>query len=401
MRLLIFLDTDHLSGPARLALDFARHVRGLGHDVLMLGLVRGARPESTAFSRAMEEAGIPTRLLHERRRFDPRVVAQFRAIVQSFRPDLYQSHGYKGSLLGRRARRMGVPWQAVFHGFTWENWRVRLYHWLDVRWLRGADEVVAVSRGFEHRLAADGVSPARLRWVPNAIDEAALRATDSDADLRREWFGPPTDADAPIVAGVLGRFSPEKAPDVFLRAFQSAAASQSRLHAVMVGDGPLLEQTRRDAAKLDCADRLILPGFRRDLAAIYRAIDMLVIPSRSEGMPTVMIEAMLMGVPVISTRVGAVPDVLSDGGTGLLVAPEDPAALAAAIVRLAGDPGLRSRLAAAARQLARERLTVAQRADTLLDHARCILDGRPIPEVIWDPPQTDPAAHPAHDEGTH
>jgi glycosyltransferase involved in cell wall biosynthesis len=385
MRLLIFLDTDHISGPARLALDFARLARQWGHEILMLGLVRARRAEPTAFSLAMEEAGLPTRLLHERRRFDPGVVAQFRAVLDEFKPDLYQSHGYKGSLLAREARRRGIAWQAVFHGFTWENWRVRLYHWLDVRWLRLADEVVAVSRGFERHLGEAGVARDRLRWIPNAIDEDELRKTDSGEDLRRVWFGAPGD-DGGVVVGVLGRFSPEKGPDVFVDAFDRAAREETRLRAVMVGDGPLLEPTRRRVEALASATRLRLPGFRRDLAAIYRAIDVLAIPSRSEGMPTVMIEAMLMGVPVISTRVGAAPDVLTDGVTGLIVPPEDPAALGEAMRRLAGDQPLRHRLADAAQRLARERLTLDRRTRTLLDHAQCLIDGRPIPAVTWEAP---------------
>ena len=77
---------------------------------------------------------------------------------------MYQSHGYKGSWLGQRAKAFGIPWQAVFHGFTWENPLVRLYHALDVRWLRHADEVIAVSRPFEQTLLTKGISPARLRW---------------------------------------------------------------------------------------------------------------------------------------------------------------------------------------------------------------------------------------------
>src|SRR5437867_3791372 len=113
MRLLLFLDTDHISGPARLALDFCVEAMRGGHEVLMLGLVRGEAPAErgdnndgpNAFVKAMRRAKIPTRVIWERGRFDPGVVRQFRKVLADFRPDIYQSHGYKGSLLGRVAKR--------------------------------------------------------------------------------------------------------------------------------------------------------------------------------------------------------------------------------------------------------------------------------------------------------
>lgn len=381
LRFLLFLDTDVLSGPARLAMDFAVEARRLGHEVLMLGLVRDKTPQDTPFSRAMRAAAIPTRLIHERFRFDPGVVRQFKEVLEEFRPHVYQSHGYKGSMFGLTAQRRGVPWQAVFHGFTWENWKVRLYHALDVRWMRRADEVVVVSRAFGEALAARGVPPQRLRWIPNAISESTLRAMASGEDLRREWFA----ATAPgMVIGVLGRFSPEKAPDRFLRVFSAALARCPGLRAVMVGEGPLFEACRAQARALPCGENVIFAGFRTDLATVYEAIDALVIPSHSEGMPTVMLEAMLMGVPVISTDVGAVPDIVRDGQTALIVPESDEGALADAIVRLAGDPALRRRLAEAAQQLARERLTVEARTRTLVGHVQCLRQGAALPDDRWE-----------------
>lgn len=379
LRFLIFLDTDVLSGPARLALDFAVEARRRGHGILMLGLVRG-RPRPTPFGEAMAAAGIPIRLLRERFPFDPGVVVQFGRIMEDYRPDIYQSHGYKGSLLGLVARRRAIPWQAVFHGFTWENWRVRLYHALDARWMRQADEVVVVARSFAVALARKGVAESRLRWIPNAISEASLRATASGVHLRQLWFD---QAPGEIIAGMIGRFSPEKAPEHFLRAFAGAARRVPGLRAVLVGDGPQLKACRRLARELPGGERVVFAGFRSDTASVYEALDLLVIPSRSEGLPTVLLEAMLLGVPVLSTRVGAVPDVVRDGESVLLVPVDDAAALEEALVRLAGDGALRRRLAAAAGAVARERLSVEQRTTTLLEHARCLCTASPIPEVRW------------------
>jgi len=112
-----------------------------------------------------------------------------------------------------------------------------------------------------------------------------------------------------------------------------------------VGEGPTWKACRTRASRLRSAQRLVLAGLRQDLAAVYNALDMLVIPSRSEGMTTVLLDAMLMGVPVVSTRVGTVPQIVRDGETALLVPIDDTQALADAIARLAADKPLRRRLA--------------------------------------------------------
>ncbi len=382
MKILIFLDTDHLSGPARLALDFSVEAQRMGHEVRMLGLTRGSVDGGNAFTRAIRDAGIELSMIRERFRFDPSVVHQFKAQVHRFRPDAYQSHGYKGSVLGLVARRMGLPWQAIFHGFTWENLIVRLYHALDVFLMRWAGEAVAVSRPFACMLNARGIRGERIRWIPNAISEQSLRRTDSGENLARSWFG--ESGAASIKVGVLGRFSAEKGPDLFIEAFALALKREPAMQAVMVGDGPLLDQCRAQATSAGIDRRITFPGFRTDLAAIYQALDIMVIPSRSEGMPTVLLEAMLMGVPVISTRVGAVPDVVRDGQTAMLTPIGDTAALADAIGLLASDAGLRNRLARNARRLAQERLTVEQRTATLLEHLACLIHGRPIPQMEWN-----------------
>jgi len=374
MRIAIFLDTDHLSGPARLARDFAVDARRLGHQIVMVGLVRGAPAHDNAFTRAMADADLPTEILRERFRFDPAIVPQFLRLLDRFQPDLYQSHGYKGSFLGCRARRGALRWQAVFHGFTWENWRVRLYHALDARWLRRADEVVVVSRPFGRELARRGVQTDRIRWVPNAI--APLPSVPRDARLRRD-LGAAAPAD--FLVGCIGRLSPEKGPDIFIRALALAAAGRPHLRAVLVGDGPLRDACRRLIAESNLADRVRLAGFTDNPAAIYPQLDLLVIPSRSEGLPTVLLEAMQTGVPVVSTRVGGVPDLVRDGETALLAPLNDPPALAAAIGRAADDPALREHLARQAGRLALERLSVAARARTLLDHAAALVAGRPLP----------------------
>ena len=126
---------------------------------------------------------------------------------------------------------------------------------------------------------------------------------------------------------------------------------------MLVGDGPERAHLEELARELGVADRVVFPGWQDEPAAQLRAFDMLVSPSRSEALPLAIVEAMLAGLPVVATDVGSVSEAVVAGETGLLVAPEDAAALAEAIRTLRDDPDARRRLGERGRELAGERFT--------------------------------------------
>ncbi|WP_414155959.1 glycosyltransferase family 4 protein [Pseudomonas sp. BNK-44-a] len=169
---------------------------------------------------------------------------------------------------------------------------------------------------------------------------------------------------APWLAGYVGRLSSEKGPDLFLDTLIPLCQRHPHLHAVMLGDGPerATLQARIDAAGL--AERITLPGFQRDMQAWMTRLDALVISSRTEGTPMILLEAMQDGVPVVAFGVGGIPDVIEHGRSGLLAAPLAVDELAAHLQALLDDPQQAEELVARARQTQRERYhlpTLAQR----------------------------------------
>ena len=181
---------------------------------------------------------------------------------------------------------------------------------------------------------------------PAPFERAAREAPGTRGALRAGLGLRPDD----VVLVCVARFAPQKAHDVLLRAFARAAREEPRLALLLVGDDPFGDGRRRAealAAELALGGRAVFAGIRRDVPALLAASDVFVMCSLWEGLGLVFLEAMAAGLPVLATRVSAVPEVVVEGRTGLLVPPSDDRALADAMLALARDPALRARLGAA------------------------------------------------------
>ncbi len=174
---------------------------------------------------------------------------------------------------------------------------------------------------------------------------------DSTRPATSSWRRPPG---AALVVGGIGRLHRQKGFDVLLRSL----VELPDVHLVLVGDGPERDPLAALAQRLGVADRVHVTGWTDDSAGWLEVVDVVALPSRFEGLPLVLLEAMLARRAVVSTDVGSITDAVQDGRTGLLVPVDDHAALAGALARLRGDPDLRARLGDAAGHLAEQRFTV-------------------------------------------
>jgi glycosyltransferase involved in cell wall biosynthesis len=195
--------------------------------------------------------------------------------------------------------------------------------------------------------------PGPLRTLPmppvetlhHGLDPVAVAAWGGAGGVRAELGIP---EDVPVV-GSIANFKAAKDHATLLRAAARVRGALPEVRFVLVGQGPLEPQARRLAAELDLDGTVIFAGFRSDAQRLAAAFDVFALSSTYEGLPIALIEAMALGRPVVVTDVGGVPEVVADGAHGLLVPPRDPAALARGLLRLLADPGLRTRMGAAAR----------------------------------------------------
>jgi glycosyltransferase involved in cell wall biosynthesis len=210
-----------------------------------------------------------------------------------------------------------------------------------LKYRRGADLYLAISSGVRNVLIECGIAPERIRLVPSGIDLEKFTHVGANDYVKKE-FGI---ADDTFVVGNVAALAPHKSQADFIRAARIVADRFPGTRFLIVGEGKLRRSLESLVQKLGLGNDVVLTGFREDPLEILSTFTCFVLSSYLEGLGTSVMDAQAMGVPVVATRTGGVPDIVEDGVTGLLVPPRDPQALAAAIGRLLDDENLRQGLA--------------------------------------------------------
>lgn len=219
-------------------------------------------------------------------------------------------------------------------------------HALDrLKYRRGADAYLAISSRVRDVLVEAGVPPACIRLVPSGIDLGRLDRRGDAAALRRELGIPPG---TPVIGNVAA-LAPHKAQWDLLRATRLVRERLGDVRVLVVGEGAMRPRLETLARELGVDDVVRFTGFRDDVVEVMALFDCFVMSSVLEGLGTAIMDAQAMGLPVVATDTGGIPDVVEDGVTGLLVPPGAPDALAAALVRMLTDEALRRRCVEQAR----------------------------------------------------
>jgi glycosyltransferase involved in cell wall biosynthesis len=311
---------------------------------------------------------------------DLRAVRALTALLRQRRFAVVHTHTAKAGAAGRiAARRAGVPRIVhTYHGFPFHEFqspaRRGVYTAVERRLGRITDVALCVGTGIAVEAVRLGLlPPERIRTMGVAVPPGPAACPDT-RKRARSALGLDPDA---VVVGAVGRLVYQKAPEDFLEALRILAAATPGLAGVWIGDGELAPDVRRLAARPGMPP-VVLAGDRTDVADLLPALDVFALPSRYEGLPTAIVEAMTCGIPVVATAVNAVGDVVVPGETGLLVPPRRPALLAGAIEHLLRHPAEAARMAAAARDRLGARFTMDTLRDTLASTYTAPLPARAI-----------------------
>lgn len=355
MRLVHLTSSRFYGGPERQMLGLADALRGRA-ETQFLSFAEGG--QCGAFLAECHRRGHDADFLN----FDtPRLAAAARELRGRLDgADVLLCHGYKADLLGQNAaRRLGLPVVAVSRGWTGETWRVRLYEAMDRRMLRGMDLVVCVSEAQAAKVRAAGVPAAKTVVIRNAARPMAFPQPSDQgrADLATHAATP-----GELLVVTAARLSPDKGIHVLIDAARRVLDRVPGARFIVFGDGVECARLERLIAECGLEDAFRLAGFRGNLDQLWPNADLMVLPSFTEGLPNVVLEASAAGIPVIATAVGGTPEAVSDGRTGLLVPPGDPIALSAAVVELLTDPLTRRKFGMAGRAFVREQFSFAVQA---------------------------------------
>ncbi len=364
MRIAALVATESVSGPGRQLTALARALQDGGVACLIIALHRSRRPPS-AFEQYLGDAGVDHHIVEDRGPLDWRVAAQVGAVLKLWRPSVVQTHSYKATAVAYALRTLRAPWPWIgfFHGVTHEDLKARFYHWVDRRLLNAADRVVVMSRS---QIQLFPLSGSRVQVIDNAVLQPAAGTGESPAPVASELGRP--------LIGVVGRLSPEKGVDVFLDACAILVHRGIPFAGVIAGDGPERARLEVRSRCLALESHVQFVGHVENVQALYRSLDLLVLPSRSEGLPNTLLEALQADVPVVAAAVGGVPDLVGGSQAATLVPPGSPWALAEAICFTLADldpPG-----AAAARAAVVRRFSLERRLEAHLRLYHDVLDER-------------------------
>ncbi|HPC18600.1 MAG: glycosyltransferase [Kiritimatiellae bacterium] len=382
VRILFVVGTLELGGAEDLVSNWCVLLKEWGFDCHVLCLLgrRGPHVER------LEAIGVPISALPEGTGHGLRFIREYATIVRGIRPNIVHSQcawslpqQTLAVMLGGTRHMVLTVHNTYPRGSPLQRIRRVLGFRLASRRL---SRIVGVSRAVsDHARNWWAVPTDRIVTIPNGIWLDRFLAAPGSRDDARALLGFPLSGT--LVASVAS-FCTQKDHRTLLSAAAILAPRFPQLRWVMVGDGPLREQTEQDAAQLHLADHIAFLGKRTDVPRILHACDMFASSSRWEGLPLAVVEAQAAALPVVATQVGGIPDIVEHGKTGFLIPPEKPEALAEVIATLAANPDRAARMGAAGREKAAAQFDIRKCARQYAELYRDVLNGKRLAENARD-----------------
>ena len=346
-RILHLIDSYRIGGPGKTILNSARFIDS---NRFRLQVASFAPPDESVneFGNAVITAGIPYHGLVENKRFDLSQAAALRELLSREKIDIFHSHGYKSDILGYLAcRRLPeTRFVTTHHGWIENRLSQKAFTRLALALTRSMDGVVCVASHLMDLLPSSVRNSGKATLIHNALVLQDYRPSDHRETVRRELGV----GQEQTLIGVIGRLSEEKGCFEALEAFRPLAARVEDLRLVFIGEGPLDGKLRAMVDNSGLGDKVLFAGHRSPIQPVLEGLDMVLSPSRTEGLSNVLLEALAFRLPVVATQVGGNAEIIRHEATGILVPPGRPEALTSGLERLLQDPDGAREMAEAGRQ---------------------------------------------------
>ena len=308
----------------------------------------------------LRDDGVDVRSCEGRCGRDFRVFRRLAKIIRAVEPKIIHALLFHANVAARRAaKRAGVPSDRVLCEIQTVEVERRWHLWVDRFTHRGCRYTIGNSPSVLEHLSQQAKIPRdRLRLVRGGIDPARIQ---SATPVERRALGRGITSETPIVLWV-GRLDSVKGLDVLVRSFAKLSPALNA-HLVLAGEGPLREKLAQQIRAVGVTDRVHLLGARSDVPGLLQTADLFVLPSRTEGLPNALLEAMAAARPIVTTDVPGCRDLITNGETGIVVPYGDVDALAESIEQLLGDRTLADRLGRAAAESVKRNWHIDQTYD--------------------------------------
>ncbi|HUE99903.1 MAG TPA: glycosyltransferase [Anaerolineales bacterium] len=367
------IDGLSMGGAERLMVPMLKHLSRTDFDAYVCAL---QSKDGNPMADEIRALGIPVDCLNIRHLRDLNALPRVINYLKRIGADLVHTQLEVANILGNiSAKLLRLPSVCTIHVMPSLNVKTKTKLHQKVEWFalrHFCDRVISVSEeAAQHHIDISGAASDQVITVYNGIDLSHFVSMDHERErinVRTE-FGIPADANLLTTVAVL---RPQKGIQFMIQALPAILASNPDTYYLIVGSGTHQKVLLEAADKVHVTERVLFAGMRKDVPRLLAASDVFVLPTLTEALPTVLAEAMAAGLPIIASRVGGIPEMVTDGQNGCLVKPEDPEDLVDACNRLLSDPEKRASMGTQGWEIVQHKFNIERQVDQLkelyLDH---------------------------------
>ena len=334
------------------------------NDIFYLGILENKQnAENVFYNKAISE-NVKTFIFPGRFKFDFKVLKELHDFINNYSIDILHTHGLKPNFYGYILSKFTkLPIIATTH--SWISNPIEQYlksnnltlfsalqYHFDQKLLRKFDKIIAISEFIQNKLVGNKIELKKIELIYNGVNISDYYH--STLNIRSEF----TINNDSIIVATAARLSIEKGLIYYLEAAKKVLEIYENTIFLLTGSGPLLKKLQTKTLEHGIKKNVLFTGFRTDMAAVYKSIDIFILPSIREGMPMVLLEAMASSKPIIATNVGGISEIITNNLDGLLVEPGNSKDLALSIIRLIQSEKLKESLAKNAYQTVQDRFSV-------------------------------------------
>lgn len=318
--------------------------------------------EDIPFTAKVKASGVSYECLTTPKKLDLNIIRKLRKILKIQNVDIIHSHGYKADLYSLLASlRINIPLVTTIHGWTSENIKVKIYERIQVFIWRFFQKVICVSNAYRKVALSYNVPKEKLLVIYNGIKREKRNQIISREEVHKIL----SIEGEKIVVAIIGRIGIEKGHRAFLNAARRILEKRDNLAFVIIGEGAERKEMEKYARELGIQKDVIFTGHRDDVISLYNGIDIIGITSLREGLPNVLLEAMMNQVPVVAMSVGGIPEVIISDKQGILVQPKDIEAFTQGVESLIIDSSKRKRIGIEAKKRIEKKFLFSQRVNAI------------------------------------